>query len=112
MTSFIDDDMMEMALKFLATSSDHVAEARANRYLAEHKRKRIKASLILDAPHTSAAMREAWAECHREYSQAVDDEYEAIKQDEYYRAERAHCEAIIEAWRSEQANNRAGSSFR
>ena len=112
MTKFITDDMMEGALHHLATSSATLSEARAMRVRAEHQRKRIRANLILQSDEKSATLREAWAEAHQLYANAVDVEVDAIRQDEYERAERNRCDAVIEAWRSEQANQRAGNSFR
>jgi len=112
MTKFITDEMMEEALTFLATSSEQLAEARANRVRAEHARKRIRANLILQSEEKSAVMREAWADSHKLYADAVEAEIQTICLDEYFRAERNRCDSIIEAWRSEQANARAGSSFK
>jgi len=109
---FITDEMMEEALNFLAAHSEQGAEARANRFRAEHARKRVRANLILNSEEKTSAMKEAWAEQHSRYIQAVDDEAEAIKWDEYYRAERNRADAVIEAWRSEQANQRAGNNFK
>ena len=109
---FITDEMMEEALSFLATHSEQGAEARANRFKAEHARKRVRANLILTSDEKTSAMKEAWAEQHERYIQAINDEAEAIKWDEYFRAERNRADALIEAWRSEQANQRAGSNFR
>jgi hypothetical protein len=57
-------------------------------------------------------MKEAWAEQHERYAEAVNDEADAIRNDEYLRAERNRADAVIEAWRSEQANQRAGNSFK
>lgn len=110
--TFITDEMMEEALNFLAGHSSLGAEARANRFKAEHARKRVRANLILNADKKTSALREAWAEQHDLYVQAINDEAEAIKFDEYFRAERNRADAIIEAWRSEQANQRAGNSFK
>ena len=109
---FIKDDMMEEALNFLATHSENGAEARSNRFRAEHARKRIRANLILTSNEKTSAMKEAWAEQHELYVQAIEVEAEAIRYDEYFRAERNRADAIIEAWRSEQANQRAGSNFK
>jgi hypothetical protein len=112
MTKFVTDDMMEEALTFLATHSALGAEARSDRFKAEHARKRIRANLILTSNEKTSAMKEAWAEQHELYAEAVDNEAEAIRNDEYYRAERNRADAIIEAWRSEQANQRAGNNFK
>jgi len=111
MTKFITDQMMEEALDFLAMSSENLAQARANRVRAEHARKRVRANLILNSMEKSVVLREADAETDQRDAEAVDAECEMIRLDEYYRAARNRCDAIIEAWRSEQANARAGSKF-
>jgi len=110
--TFITDQMMEDALAFLATHSSLGAEARMDRFKAEHARKRIRANLILTSDLKTSAMREAWAEQHELYEAAVEDEALAIRNDEYFRSERNRADAVIEAWRSEQANQRAGQSFK
>jgi hypothetical protein len=109
---FITDGMMEEALNFLSTHSEQGAEARANRFRAEHARKRVRANLILNSNEKTSAMKEAWAEQHERYAEAVDAEVEAIRLDEYFRSERNRADAVIEAWRSEQANQRAGNNFK
>jgi hypothetical protein len=112
MTQFITDLMMEDALHFLSTHSGLGAQARADRFKAEHARKRIRANLILTSNEKTSAMKEAWAEQHKLYEQAVNDEADSIRNDEYFRSERNRADAIIEAWRSEQANQRAGNTFK
>lgn len=112
MSKFVTEEMMEQAIHFLANSSEPLANARAERVRAEHRRKRVRANLILQSDEKSAIMREAWAETQQAYVDACELEYEAIRQDEYYRAERNTADSIIEAWRSEQANQRAGQNFK
>jgi hypothetical protein len=112
MTNFITDEMMEEALVFLSVHSALGAEARAERFKAEHARKRVRANLILTSEEKTVVLKEAWSEQHPRYVEAIDDEAEAIRNDEFYRSERNKAEAIIEAWRSEQANQRAGTSFK
>ena len=108
----IGPDKVEAALNFLATASDDIAAARAMRLKAEYTRKRTKAELIRRANESSALMRDAWAETHPEYQRACEAEVEAVRADEYLRDRRNTAEVLIEAWRSEQANQRAGSQFR
>jgi hypothetical protein len=107
----IKDEWIEEALGYLATSSEATAEARARRVRVEFNRKRTKANLILRSPESSVAMRDAWAEAHGDYKEACDQEVAAIEADEWHRAQRNKCDTIIEAWRSEQANQRAGNKF-
>lgn len=112
MRRLITDEMLEVALEYLATSSEQIAAARANRLRAEFKRKRIRAKLILQSNQPSAVAREAWAEAHELYHEACEEEVKAVEADELSRSERNKAETIIEAWRTENANQRAGQQFR
>lgn len=112
MSRLITDEMVEAALEYLATASDHIAAARANRLRAEFKRKRIRAKLMLQSNQASASMREAWAEAHQLYFDACEEEVAAVEADEKAREERNKASTVIEAWRTENANRRAGDQFR
>ena len=112
MSRLVTDAMVEEALNYLSVSSDHIAAARAMRLRAEFKRKRVRAKLILESNQSSAIMREAWAEAHSLYYEACEDEVKAVEADEHARSERNKAETVIEAWRTENANQRAGSQFR
>lgn len=112
MSRLVTDDMIEVAIQYLATASQMTAAARANRIRAEHKRKRTRAMLILQSEERSATMREAWAEAHDLYAEACEAEALAAETDEFHRNERNKADSIIEAWRTESASQRAGSNFR
>lgn len=112
MGKLITDDMIEAALNFLATASEATAASRAQRLRKEFARKRVRASLIMLSSHTTANLREAWAESHPDYERACEEEADALEQEEYYRSERNKADSIIEAWRTEQASQRAGTSFK
>ena len=112
MTRLVTDEMVEEALNYLSTSSDHIAAARAMRLRAEFKRKRVRAKLILESNQPSAVAREAWAEAHPLYHEACEEEVRAVEADEHARAERNKAETIIETYRTEEATRRAGSSLR
>ncbi len=111
MTRLVTDEMMGEALNYLATSSDHIASARAMRLRAEFKRKRVRAKLILESNQSSAITREAWAEAHSLYYEACEEEVRAVEADEYARAERNKADTIISTFRTEEATRRAGSDF-
>lgn len=110
--SIVSDDMVEAALRYLSENTAATAKAKADRVMAEHNRKVVRAKLILDAPDGPMTMKEAWAEAHNNYSIACMNEAESVKADEYHRAARAKAEAIIEAWRTEQSNIRAAERVR
>jgi len=111
-TRLVTDEMVEEALRYLATYSDHIASARAMRLRAEFKRKRVRAKLILESNQPSAVTREAWAEAHSLYHEACEEEVRAVEADEYARAERNKADTIIETYRTEEATRRAGSQLR
>ena len=108
----ITDEMVEAALRILSTTAEQTAAARAIRLRAEFRRKRVRARIIRDSQEKSAAAREAFAEAANEYAEACEAEVKAVEQDEYLRAERNDAAVILEAWRSEEASNRAGNNFR
>lgn len=108
----ISDDKIEAALTFLATSSEEIAAARAQRLRAEFRRKRVRAELIRQSNETTAAQREAYAESHPDYAAACEAECQAVEQDEYLRDRRNGADAVVSAWQTEQATARAGGNFR
>ncbi len=112
MSRLVTDEMVEEALNYLATSSDHIAAARAMRLRAEFKRKRVRAKLILESNQSSAVAREAWAEAHALYHQACEEEVQAVEADERARAERNKADTILEVFRTQEATLRAGASFK
>ncbi len=112
MSRLVTDEMMEEALNYLATSSEIIASARAQRLRAEFKRKRVRAKLILESNQSSAIAREAWAEAHALYHEACEEEVRAVEADELARADRNKADTIIETYRTEEATRRAGQSFR
>ena len=108
----IPDALVEQALETLRDKCEASAAARAIRLRAEFRRKATRAKLILEAVEKTADQRAAWAESHAEYAAACDLEVQATENDELLRAQRNDANTIIEAWRTEQASNRAGGSFR
>lgn len=112
MSRLVTDEMVEEALNYLATSSNHIAAARAMRLRAEFKRRRVRAKLILESNQPSATAREAWAEAHSLYHEACEEEVRAVEADEHARAERNKADTIIETYRTEEATRRSGSSLR
>lgn len=112
MSTLITDDMVETALKTLATTARETAAARAIRLRCEFRRKATRARLLLASPEKTSDARAAWAECHQDYDDACEQEVRAVEKDERLRAERSDAAIVIEAWRTEQASNRAGSNFR
>ena len=103
----VTDKMVGTAFDWLDDHAAPAAAAKAELIRAEHNTKRVKARLFLESNETSVAAKEAWAMTQPAYGEAVDREAEAARNDEFFRRERDKCQAIIEAWRTEQSNFRA-----
>ena len=112
MSALVTDDMVSAALEYLSRSTVDSAKAKADRVMAEHNRKRVRAQLILDSDQTTAALREADAEASQWYLEACQAEREAVERDEYHRAARIKADAIISAWQTESANVRISEKVR
>jgi 16S rRNA G966 N2-methylase RsmD len=102
----ISDEDVDRAVEYLRTNARAAAQAKANRIYAEEYRKVVKAQLMRE--HEGALgiqEREAYADPR--YRQHLEAVKEAIEKDEYNRWMMSAAEAKIEAWRTQQANQRA-----
>jgi hypothetical protein len=102
----IRDETVHDAMAALDRNAQPAAAARAMRERREEEKRRAKAKAFLEASGT-VAEREAKSFLGEEYHQACERYFAAVEADEEYRNERSKCDAIIEAWRSCQANYRA-----
>ena len=102
----IRDETVHAAFDTLQDHVEPAAAARAERERRDYAVKQIKAKIFLGAEGT-VAEREAIALASTEYNDAVQAHCDAVERDEYYRNTKSKCEAIIEAWRSCQATERA-----
>lgn len=103
----IPDDRVEKALDFLRASVDSAAKARAERLYIEHWLKSLKAQQMTLAPPGTVADREAWALSSDEYVSALEGYKAAVEIDETYRFRREAADAVIQAWRTASATERA-----
>jgi aspartate/methionine/tyrosine aminotransferase len=106
MQQIITDNHVQAAFDWLQEHSETAAKAKADRILAEHNVKKVKASVFKDA-QGSNGLRDACADASELTQEAVNALAEAVRRDEWHRAHRAKAEAIIDAWRTEQSNFRA-----
>ena len=83
--SLVTDDMVSAALTYLSTSTMDSAKAKADRVMAEHNRKRVRARLILDSEQTTAGLREADAEASQWYLEACQQERDAVEREAHRR---------------------------
>lgn len=112
MSNLVSDSMVESALLYLSQNTQASAKAKADRVMAEHMRRVVRAQMVMESTQTTAGLREADAESSVAYRNAILAEREAVEADEYHRAARSKAEAIIEAWRTESATIRAAERIR
>ncbi len=106
MKLIISEELVHEAVDYIAYHGDKAATAKGMQVRAEYRRKRIRAQLILAAPHNSLGMREAWAEASEAYETACEDLAKCEEAVESHRNQRNKSEVICEMWRTEQATIR------
>lgn len=102
----IRDETVHAAFDTLEAHAQPAAAARAMRERRDDQRRAAKARSLLMTTG-NVAEREAQSILSDEYREACERFYEAVEADEHYRNQRSKCEAIIEAWRTVQSNQRA-----
>jgi hypothetical protein len=100
-----DESKVEAAVTFLHEEARDGAEARAERIKCEHMLKHIKA-LVMNNSEGSVSAQERDAYASDRYKEAIETLREAVIADELLRAKREAALALIDAWRTEQANSR------
>lgn len=103
----ISDDDIEKALDYLRDNASKAAKAKAERIYMEEYRKTVKAQIMRENDDRALGAQEAIAYADARYTQHLKAMREAIEADEYHRWMLVAAEAKIEAWRSQQANQRA-----
>ena len=103
----ITDDDVDKAVEYLRTNARAAAQAKANRIYLEEYRKVVKAQIQRENDNLALGTQEAIAYADARYKQHLDVLKEAIEKDEYNRWMMTAAEAKIEAWRTQQANQRA-----
>ena len=103
---YIRDETVHDAFEVLRQSVEAGPVARAMREKREDERRAAKAKAFLQATG-NVAEREAQSLLDPDYRAACEGYYEAVKADEYWRAQVATASAICEAWRTSSSNIRA-----
>jgi 16S rRNA G966 N2-methylase RsmD len=103
----IDDDDIEKAVDYLRDNATKAAKAKAERIYMEEYRKVVKSQIMRENDNKAIGAQEATAYADPRYTQHLVVMKEAIEKDEYHRWMLMAAEAKIEAWRTQQANNRA-----
>lgn len=102
----IQEQWVHEAVAYLRDESDAAAAAKGNLVRADYHRKRIRAQLILDAPHTTHGMREAWAEAHKDYAEICEKLAKCEEESEKHHNSRNRADTICRMWQTQQATLR------
>lgn len=103
----IPEEKVEQALVYLRKSAEPAAQARAEHlYLAEFL-KTVRAQVKVKQAGISNAAADDVALCSDEYLETLQAFRQAVEADAGYRFKREAAQAVIEAWRTEQASLRA-----
>ena len=103
----ITEEMIDKALEYLRETAGDAAKARAERLYLEEFKKSKKALLMTKYPELPVNAQERESLADDEYLNLLDAWRDAVEQDEFFRYKREAAGAIIEAWRTQQANLRA-----
>jgi hypothetical protein len=105
---------MGLALEYLAQDPHPIGAALGRKVYAENNRRRVRSVLFNGSiiAGLSVAAREAAAEAHPDYLDAMKQEREAAQEYEEHRMRVVTARAVIEIWRTQNANIRASESVR
>jgi hypothetical protein len=102
----VTEAMLQAAFDYFNEQGPAAAQARADLVIAEYRRKKARAAIILASSERTMMLREAEAECHPDVYDATMAEADAVKAVEWHRHQRARADAIVEAWRTQEATVR------
>ncbi len=102
----ITDDQVDNALEYLRRHGPKAAKAKAERVYLEEYRRVIKSNVMKLHLHMPLAAQEREAYASAEYRQHLEAMREAIQADESNRWGLIAAQAVIDAWRTENANRR------
>lgn len=102
----ITDKRAEEAFEYLRDTTAEIGKAKAELKRSEILSKRVRKRAFLEAPGSSVAAREAWAEVHKDVED-IDGRYvKAVEDFESMSAKRDIETIALEVWRTESANRR------
>ena len=104
---FISEAEVEKALDYLRDNAAEAAQAKANRVYMEEYRKVVKAELMSEHNDKAVNAREQYAYSNERYKKHLEALREAVRLDAQHQFYRQAAEAKIEAWRTQQATERA-----
>lgn len=110
--TIVTDEDVEKALDFMRHHAIKAAKAKAERVYLEEGRKAEKARLMKQVEAEankpmSIAQQERDAYAHPEYQKVLEGLRAAVEEDERCRFSILAAQALLDAWRTQQANQRA-----
>ena len=102
----IDDKDVDKAVHWLLDSAETIATAKANLVYMEGYMKSLKAQIMKEHADMSVSAQEREAYADEKYHKHLEALRIAVFEDEKQKFLRVGAEAVIEAWRTQQANNR------
>ena len=102
----ITDSEIEKACDWLRDHAEEAAQAKAARVYLEHGRKRLLGLIMKEHTDKPLGAQEREARADERYKTHLEGLREAVYADEKCRFLRSAAEAKIEAWRTQQANQR------
>jgi len=103
----ISDDDIEKALDYMRDSAEDCAKWRAEKVYLTELRKVVKANLMKGSTEPSAVGREQYAYSHPDYLLHLEAMKHAVYLDEKHQGLVAAAGAKIDAWRTQQSNQRS-----
>lgn len=103
----ISEEDVEAAVEWLRSNARAAGQAKAERVYCEEYRKTVKAQLMAEKSGEPIGAQERHAYAHPSYAAHLQAIREAVQKDESMRWLMVAAEAKIEAWRTQQANQRA-----
>lgn len=108
----ITDEQIEAALNYLAKNVEVAAEARATKWAMVEGRKVKKAQLMNKCNEDGEWRQERFAYSHPDYLAHLEATKAAIYEDAKHEFRREAYNGTIEAWRTQQANQRTAEKVR
>jgi hypothetical protein len=104
----IDEDRLQKALTYLATTDEPCAALRADMERTAFKAKAIRAAMVKHASGSSASAREAEADASNEVGDAWEKHFKATHDYHAMANKRSTENIVIDTWRSLNSNRRMG----
>jgi hypothetical protein len=107
----ISEQQVQDAFDYLLENADKAAKARAERLYMEDYTRVVKAELMSESNSDKLGEQERYAYAHHKYKTHLEDLKTAIARDEKHRFTLNAKNAVLDAWRTLEASNRALSKI-